>query len=223
MEYITVVFVILAPVGTRSPPPCRFGVVPRHTIDKIAQTLPSKSPPGRHRICGVLGAGWRGNGQAHRSPCSRDPGHSPSGHFCPDQYFGCLSNASHWLGVSGEVNDTSRKSEPLPPSIGSFPCPPGDLMTSIWQGLGPVEPGGLRVGFWAVAIFRLSTELFPTLDDTEQRGGGRMRQDQPVNLASRKGEFHGDLLLMFLDCYGLVGLQPVKGFGCPLDFSKLRG
>ena len=56
------------------------------------------------------------------------------------------------------------------PSIGSFPCPTGDLMTSIWQSLGPVEPSGFCVGFLAVAISGLSIELFPTGEDTEQRG-----------------------------------------------------
>ena len=39
-------------------------------------------------------------------------------------------------------------------NIGSFPCHAGDLMTSIWQDLGPVEPSGLHVDFLAVAIFR---------------------------------------------------------------------
>lgn len=50
------------------------------------------------------------------------------------------------------------------PSIGSFPCPAGDLMTSIWQDLGTVETSGLRVGFLAVAILGLSTDLCPTVD-----------------------------------------------------------
>lgn len=43
-------------------------------------------------------------------------------------------------------------------------------MTSIWQDVGPVEPSGFHVGFLAVAISGLSTELFPAVDSPEQRG-----------------------------------------------------
>ena len=55
-------------------------------------------------------------------------------------------------------------------SIGSFPCPTGDSMTSIWQDMGPVEPSGFHVDSLAVAISGLFTELFPTVDYMEQRG-----------------------------------------------------
>lgn len=65
-----------------------------------------------------------------------------------------------------QVTSLSRRH----PSIGSFPCPTGYLMTSIWQAVGPAEPSGFHVGFSAVAISGFFTELFPTVDYMEQRG-----------------------------------------------------
>lgn len=87
------------------------------------------------------------------------------------------------------------------PSIGSFPCRTSDLMTGIWQGLGPMEPSGLHMGFLAVAISGLSTELSPPL--TIQSKGERRKK--PGHLAFWKQEILGHSLL-FLDHYGIRGL-----------------
>lgn len=92
------------------------------------------------------------------------------------------------------------------PGIGSFPCPTGDLMTGIWQSLGPMEPSGLHVGFLAVAISGLSTELSLLL--AIQSKGERREQDRKklVHLAFWKGKLHEHPLLMFQGRYGIPGL-----------------
>lgn len=136
-------------------------------------------------------------------------GFSPSKHFCSSWYFGFLgalrvtsSSASVlWGRLMTQVTTLSH----CHPSIGSFPCLTSDLMTGIWQGLGPMEPTGLHVGFLAVAISGLSTEL--SLPLTIQSKGERRKK--PGHLAFWKEEFHGHSLL-FLDHYGIRGLGPGK-------------
>jgi hypothetical protein len=75
-----------------------------------------------------------------------------------------------------------------------------------------VEPHGLQVSFWAVAISGISTALFPSVEYTEQRGDTlnaiRKRPERP---AFGKEEFHGgDLLLTCPDHFGITRLWPGK-------------
>lgn len=187
VEHMTVVFENLGHVGTRShfstsrillPVDLRWcpELVPGCTINKISQPQSSFKETSWVAIVteGVRRSRNEGlvpNTVSALSPArTKSIGFCPRGHFC-SSWYSMGSSSDFLLGLCSlgrlmtQVTSLSR----CCPSIGSFPCPTGDLMTSIWQDVGPVEPNGFHVGFLAVAISGLSTELFPTVDYLEQR------------------------------------------------------